>query len=271
MNTVLLLTGDHIRAILRNRLLLGLMLISVAVTTIFSFTLAKVEGSVRRVQEQAAKAQAEQGKSPVTAETRRNQQAGMQMMEAGFQAFFYQTASFGGSLVALFIFSTAVATEIRTGTIRVTLSKPVSRFQFLAGKFLGGMAVMVAYALLVSLALMVFLRAHEAVMSPTMKYAPLLMFSRQLMLGSFALLLSLFVHPFIASILAFFAGNGLYSAANPLYYLLPSYAPFNVFGQLMQGTFLPARKVLLLELYALDFVVLMLLLAWWRFRSKELV
>lgn len=35
------------------------------------------------------------------------------------------------------------------------------------------------------------------------------------MLGSVALLLSLFTHPMVASVLAFFAGNGFYSSPNP--------------------------------------------------------
>jgi len=82
-------------------------------------------------------------------------------------------------------------------------------------------------------------------------------------------LLSLFMHPAIGCVLAFFAGNGLYSTGNPLYYLLPGYAPFNVFAQIVQGSIMKASDVGYLTLYALDFVVLMLLLAWWRFRSKE--
>jgi hypothetical protein len=102
-----------------------------------------------------------------------------------------------------------------------------------------------------------------------MKYAPWLMFCRQLMLGSLAMLLSLFMHPAIACVLAFFAGNGLYSIHNPLYYLLPSYDPFNLFIQIIQGSMMKEGDVLLLSLYSLDFVVLMLLFAWWRFTRKE--
>lgn len=90
------------------------------------------------------------------------------------------------------------------------------------------------------------------------------------MLGSLAMLLSLFMHPAIAGVLAFFAGNGFYSPTdNPLYYLLPSYAPFNVFEKILTGSLMNENDVALLTLYAADFVILMLLLAWWRFQSKE--
>jgi len=173
--------------------------------------------------------------------------------------------------VALFIFSTAVATEIRQGTIRITLTKPVSRSQYLLGKYLGGIAVMVAYALISSTGMILFSRFGHFDLSPAMQFAPWLMFCRQLMLGSLAMVLSLYLHPFLASILAFFAGNGVYGHSNPLYYILPSYSPFNSTAQVMEGTLINGREVLLLSLYAIDFIVLMLLLALWRFRTKELV
>jgi ABC-type transport system involved in multi-copper enzyme maturation permease subunit len=193
-------------------------------------------------------------------------------MEQGssmIQGFFYAASSFGGSLVALFIFSTAVSSEIRRGTIRLTLSKPVSRLQYLLGKYLGGVAVMAAYAVIASLAILLFSASSHVELSPIMKYAPWLMFCRQLMLGSLAMLLSLLMHPAIGCVISFVAGNGLYSTGNPLYYLLPSYAPFNVFVQIVQGNVLKGSDVVLLTLYAVDFIILMLLLSWWRFRTKE--
>jgi Cu-processing system permease protein len=188
-----------------------------------------------------------------------------------FQAAFYQVASFGGSLVSLFIFSMAVAGEIRRGTIRITLTKPVSRTQYILGKYLGGIVVMAGYACIASAAIILFAKFGDLELSPAMKFAPWLMFCRQLMLGSLTMLLSLFVHPFVGAVLAFFAGNGFYGKFNPLFYLLPSYGAFNLFGQMLEGTLVSGKDVLLLTLYAFDFVVLMLVLALWRFRTKELV
>jgi hypothetical protein len=79
------------------------------------------------------------------------------------------------------------------------------------------------------------------------------------------------MHPLIAGALAYFAGNGFYSLDNPLYYLLPSYQDFNVIFKVLQGTLIHGTDVLWLSLYAADFVIIMLLLALWRFRTKELV
>ena len=69
----------------------------------------------------------------------------------------------------------------------------------------------------------------------------------------------------------FFAGNGLYSQSNPLYLILPSYSDFNLIKQIFWGTLMTASDVGYLSLYAADVVGIMLLLAMWRFSTKELV
>jgi len=294
VKTTLLIAVDSIRALLHQRLLLGLMLIALAMIVVFSALLIGQRKFVTQVvidesvanapasenSEGKADADAHAGaaktKSPaserhLSKEDQQKLAEQMDQMASMFQAAFYQMASFGGSLVSLFIFSTAVATEIRKGTIRITLTKPVSRNQYLLGKYLGGIAVMAGYAVIASAAIMLFARFARLELSPAMKFAPWLMFCRQLMLGSLAMLLSLYIHPFLASVLAFFAGNGLYSKYNPLFYILPSYSGFNVFRQMLQGSLVSGKDVLLLSLYALDFIIVMMLLAWWRFRTKELV
>ncbi len=190
---------------------------------------------------------------------------------SGYQTEIYEIAALGGDLVSLFIFSTAVSSEIRKGTIRLTLSKPLSRDQFLLGKYLGGVLVMAGYALMMALALVTFAHIQSFSLNPAIKWAPWLMFCGQLMLGSVAMLLSLLVHPLVAAVLSFFSGNSFYSEHNPLYYILPSYRDFRIFSQVYYSSLINWKNVLFLSLYALDFVIIMLLLALWRFRAKELV
>jgi ABC-type transport system involved in multi-copper enzyme maturation permease subunit len=269
MNVVLLIARDSIRALLHQRLLIGLMLVSLVMTIFFSFLMNQMR---KNITSQFVDSDI-QTNSPAFAKMSDEDRKKMnEVMEQGMsrvQGLFYAATSFGGSLVSLWIFSTAVTSEIRRGTIRLTLSKPVSRLQYLLGKYLGGVVVMAAYAIIASLAVLAFSASSDVELSPAMKFAPWLMFCRQLMLGSLAMLLSLFMHPIIGCILAFVAGNGPYSSSNPLYYLLPSYGPFNLFGEIIEGSMLKGADVLLLTLYALDFVILMLLFAWWRFQRKE--
>ena len=272
MKTIFLIATDSIRALLHQRLLLGLMLASLALTIFFSITMASARKNITKTfSDDRMITNSFMGTNQMSEVDRRKFRESMESVSTTFQAMFYQVASFGGSIVALFIFSTAVASEIRKGTIRLTLSKPVSRTQFLLGKYLGGVVVMAAFALLTSLAILLFAQTQNLELSPVIKWAPWLMFCRQLMLGSLAMLLSLFMHPIIASVLAFVAGNGFYSSPNPLYFVLPSYKDFNVFFQVLQGSLLNVKDVACLSLYAADFVAIMLLLALWRFRTKELV
>jgi ABC-type transport system involved in multi-copper enzyme maturation permease subunit len=272
VTTILLIATDGIRALIHQRLLLGLMLASLCMTVAFSIFLntARTQMSESFSEERIA-SDAFKGKEPMSESDKRKLREQMEGMSSVFQTGFYVVTSFGGNIVALFIFSTAVASEIRRGTIRLTLSKPVSRTQFLLGKYLGGVAVMAAYAVIAGTAMFVFAQSQGLDLNPAVKWSPWLMFCEQLMLGSVAMLLSLFMHPIIACVLAFFAGNGFYSSPNPLYFILPSYSDFGVTFDILQGTLVNWTDVALLSLYAFDFVAIMLLLAMWRFRTKELL
>jgi ABC-type transport system involved in multi-copper enzyme maturation permease subunit len=272
VKTTLLIAADSIRALLHQRLLLALMLASLALTVFFSITLSGARKNISRsFSDDQVFTNSITATNQMSQADQRRFRESMESASTYIQAAFYQVTSFGGTLVALFIFGTAVTTEIRKGTIRVTLAKPVSRPQFLLGKYLGGVAVMAGYALIAGIAIFIFAQSQQVELSPAIKWGPWLMFCRQLMLGSLAMLLSLFFHPVVAGLLAFFAGNGFYSSPNPLYFILPSYQDFNVIFRILQGSLLNTKDVAFLSLYALDFVVIMLLLALWRFRRKELV
>jgi ABC-type transport system involved in multi-copper enzyme maturation permease subunit len=271
MKTILLIAGDAIRELIHQRLLVALMLASLAVTIAFSALMNATRNSISESFTKERMAAQSGGGEPMSDADQQRLRERMASVSSPFQAGFYGVTSFGGSIVALFIFGTAVASEIRRGTIRLTLSKPVSRTQFLLGKYLGGVAVMASYALITGVAITALGRAQGFDLNPAIKWAPWLMFCQHLMLGSVAMLLSMFVHPLIAGVLAFFSGNGLYAPPNPLYFILPSYSDFGVFFDVLQGTPVDWKDVALLSLYALDFVIIMLLLTLWRFKTKELV
>ncbi len=271
MKTIFLIAIDSSRALLHQRLLLGLMLVSLALVIFFSITLSTARKHITEsFSDDPFVTNTFAGTSLTNKFEQRKFREQMSSASSIIQAGFYGLTSFGGNIVALFIFSTAVAAEIRKGTIRLTLSKRVSRTQFLLGKYLGGVVVMAGYALIASAAILIFSQSQGVDLNPAIKWSPWLMFCAQLMLGSLAMLLSLFMHPIIAAVLAYFAGNGFYSLNNPLYYILPSYQDFNVFFQVLKGSFIHLKDVAFLSLYAADFVIIMLLLALWRFRSKEL-
>jgi ABC-type transport system involved in multi-copper enzyme maturation permease subunit len=266
---IALIAGDSIRSLLHQRFLVGLMIATIALTVgisgMFSSMRTNISGSF------GDRIATEGDRKQMTEKERRQFNEAIEHASFGFQTAFYFVASLGGSLVALFIFGTAVSSEIRSGTIRITLSKPVSRTQFLLGKYAGAVVVMAAYTVIASLAMLAFTHVEQVGLSPALAWAPWLMLMKHLMMGALALLLSLFMHPFVAAVLAFFAGNGFYSPPNPLYYILPSYSDFDIFSEVMSGSLMGAADVGWLTLYALDFILVMLLLALWRFRTKEIV
>ena len=256
MKTVLLIAIDTIRELLHHRLLLAMMLVSLGLFLFFSFTLsANKKRIAQQDYENLSKAEQQE----------------MHVLGSMGQATYYQFFSFGGTLISLFIFCTAVSSEIRKGTIRVTLSKPVSRTQFLLGKYFGGVIVMIGYSAVARVAMDLFAQSHQMELSPTIKFLSWLMLCEHLMVGSVGMLLSLFVNPLIAAILAYFASASMLSSPNPLYFILPSYDRFNLFFRIMRGSLMDTKDAVFLSLYALDVIAIVLLFALWRFRSKELV
>ncbi|HTV63293.1 MAG TPA: ABC transporter permease subunit, partial [Verrucomicrobiae bacterium] len=152
MNIILLIARDSVRALVHQRLLVALMLFSLAMTVFFSFVMSRTRQSITE-QYAGPDLQTNAAFSKMSEEDRKKMNEAMEQGVSAIQSFFYAATSFGGNLVALWIFSTAVTSEIRRGTIRLTLSKPVSRFEYLLGKYLGGVAVMAAYAVISSLAI----------------------------------------------------------------------------------------------------------------------
>ena len=191
---------------------------------------------------------------------------------------FYGLVGFGGMVVALFIGATAVSGDVRSGAITMILSRPVTRGQFLVGKFAGAMAVLFGYSVLAALAMVIFTEVNGLESVPAVRYAPWLMFCQNLIYAAFALALSMLMHPIIAGILpVFISGDlffNLFASGNPfhyLYFLFPTYGPFNAISQLTSGALMGWDEVAILTIYALDLAVIFLLLTMWRFRSKAVV
>ena len=298
MRTVLLIAADSIRALLHRRLLLALMLVVLIVTVLLSLgltqasrtmmqashspsaaELAEQEITDARPDAQAVQEAIEQAQAEMDEEQREEMRQSMQTLGSQVLRTFYGFTTFGGMLVALFIGATAVSTDVRSGAITMVLSKPVARWQFLLGKYAGAMAVLLAYSVLIGIAMTIFTQIHQLDSVPAIRYAPWLIFCQILMFGSLALVLSMLMHPAFAGILAFFMQadylTALLRPENPFYYLhflLPTYGPFNVSGQFAgSGTLLGWDEVGILTVYALDLTVIYLLLAMWRFRSRAVV
>lgn len=267
MRVTFLIAADSIRALLHQRLLVALMLLTLILTILFSVLLTEVQEQIL----DQAEAVAEMDEKEMDDADLESVRHDMDTAGSFVLAVFYWFTGVACTIVSLFVCGTAVAGDLRRGTLSIVLAKPVSRAQFLLGKYCGAVAVVFGYSALIGVALTIFTYANQFDLSPAARFAPLLIFCQSIMAGSVVLFLSLLMHPLIAAILAFFASAGFFSSPNPLYFVLPSYDRFNVFFQIVEGTLIPLEDVLILTLYALDVAAIFLLLALWWFRFKELL
>lgn len=284
MNTVFLIARDSVRATLHHRVLLAVMLVVAIITLLFSLVLSTqleaLSGQAPTPPPAAAPGnpQADGGPQGGSGDAQTGQSLqDMQRVRSealqGFNGFLV----FGGSLLAIFMGATAVSGDIRRGSIAMILSRPVTRGQYLAGKLAGIAVVLLGYTMLASAALAAFIFAHQLEAVPAVRYAPWLMFCQSLVYASAAFALSMVMHPTLAGVLTFFVRAGwfsqFFSPPNPLYYLyfvLPSYAPFDVTGQFRTGDLIRAGDVGMLTLYAVNVAAALLLIAMWRFRAREI-
>ena len=297
MKAIFMIAGDSVRALLHRRLLLALMLVMLILTGLYSLTLSQLDRMMAQTSPPSAestavderlKAAGEGASSPQEApggaraareqaqpeQSRQNRQMGSAIVLSSFHG----VTAFGAILVALFIGATAVSNDVRSGAITMVLCRPVTRWQFLLGKYGGATVVLLAYSALSGAAFVFFTQAHELDGVPALRYAPWLIFCQSLMHGSLALFLSMLMHPAIAGVLAFFISADYFtqflSSDNPFYYLhflFPTYLPFDASGQFLTGTLIGFGDVAVLTVYALDLTVIFILLAMWHFRSKTVV
>ena len=267
MRPTLLIAGDSLRNLLHQRLLVALVLGTLALASAASVAMNYLTETVVQASESASEANEGELDEAQLEQMRQSMESTGTMVLGGFCWF----TALAGSLVTVFICCTAVAGDIRRGTIRMILSRPVSRGHFLLGRFCGAVAVMLAFSVLSAASFVIYSYGHGLDLKLALAYAPWLMLCQNLMMGAGALLLSLLVHPAIAGVVAFFASASYFSAPNPLYYILPSYDRFNLFYLFLQRRMISLEEVFVLTLYALDVTAILLLLAWWRFRSRDLL
>jgi ABC-type transport system involved in multi-copper enzyme maturation permease subunit len=191
-----------------------------------------------------------------------------------------------GSVLAAWAAADAVGSEMKSGTILAVMARPVRRWEFLAGKYLGVQLLMVIYVL--SMFAMSYLLAwiggERILSSPwVMVIYPLVRYS---IYAAVAMLLVSFLHPLFAMALVLIVATlaALVSPGNmralpewvqiPLWIVLPST------GLLSEGRFFvitasSLKAVSALEhltslAYGLNYALVLFMMAIWSFRKRSL-
>lgn len=155
-----------------------------------------------------------------------------------------------GLLITVLSSIQVIPTEIERRTIYTVLSKPVNRYEFVLGKFLGGLFtvfVMIAAMGIVFLGVLWYQEKHLA---PEMMKGVMMTFFQMMLLGAMSIFFSTFATPvvnFFLSFGIFMVGNmssvteSLTSNPNPatkvlasiVHFLLPNFGNFNIQNKLI--------------------------------------
>ena len=195
-----------------------------------------------------------------------------------------------GLLITILAGIQVIPTEIERRTIYTVLSKPVQRFEFVLGKFLGGLFtvfVMIAAMGIVFLGVLYFQEGHK--LAPDMIKGVVLTFFQMMLLGAMSIFFSTFATPVVNFFMSFgiFMVGSMSSVtesltnnrnpatkivANILHFALPNFGNFNIQNTLIhpQVKLTNANAFIVQNIiYALIYSAVMLIMAIIVFDRRE--
>jgi Cu-processing system permease protein len=205
-----------------------------------------------------------------------------------------------GLFIAIFIGIGLVSKEVEKKSVFGLLSKPISRTQFILGKYAGLVTTLAVNLGIMTLAYFVLLYVMDAMATPGQRAAwttpavdpRLLMaigliFAELMLVTALALFFSTFSSPLLATLLTaglWIAGHfnadlrnfetviaapAVVALARALYYVLPNLAPFDVKAEVVYGMPVSARHVFYTLLYAGVYITTLLTAAIAIFRRRD--
>lgn len=203
-----------------------------------------------------------------------------------------------GMLITIFISASVVPSEMENKVIYTVLSKPVRRFQYLLGKFIGVQMIVLVNLVLMSGLFFLALYLKQGIMPTLLLWAAMLTFFQFLIVSSFTFAVSTSstssVLPTIAGLFIYIVGNlteylkDVYERvsgatemaqkivgllAQGLFYALPNLQNFSLKNQILNAQPNdPPSDVLIPNLiaYGLCWALAGYVLSYWIFRRKEL-
>ncbi|MFH0926732.1 MAG: ABC transporter permease [bacterium] len=192
-----------------------------------------------------------------------------------------------GVLIAIFVGIGLVYKEISKKTIYTIIAKPIRRYQFLIGKYLGLMLTILVNVVIMSIGLFAVLYFTQRFVSWNLLKAITFIILELMVITSFALLFSTFSTPTLSAIFTlsiFVIGhlvNDLHLWGNrtknvsikiitkSLYYILPNLENFNIKGKVVYGEVISYKYMSLITLYGLVYILFIFLIASWVFQQRD--
>jgi len=191
-------------------------------------------------------------------------------------------------LIAVMMSVILVSREIDSRTVYYILAKPVRRWQFLLGKYLGLLVTVLVNLVLMTLILVLFVWLYGGGFDPGLFLATAMIGVEMAVLVAFATLFSVLTKPILGSVftLAVFVvghvsqdlwlltrhlpGSFGRTLVSVLYYVVPNLERFNFKTEVVHQLPIPISAVWWALVYGLFFTGLVLTLACIRFEGKDL-
>ncbi len=200
-----------------------------------------------------------------------------------------------GSLIAIFLGIGLIIKEIEKKTIYNILSKPVHRYQFIAGKYLGLLLTILVNIVIMGAGLYLILIINELRwgndifnINPDIWKAICLIFIELMVVTAIALMFSTFSSSSTLSAIFTiavylighlteelkllgdkFPGSYMKISINFFYYLLPNFDNFNIKGKIVHGMYVSPYYMIMVTLYGFLYIGAVLLISGVIFQKRD--
>jgi ABC-type transport system involved in multi-copper enzyme maturation permease subunit len=195
---------------------------------------------------------------------------------------------FFSMLIAVMMSMILISREVDNRTVFNILAKPVRRWQFILGKYLGLVSIVAANLFLITIVLILMVLMAAGELDLMLLFAAAMTLLEMLVLAAFATLFAVLTRPILGSLMTlsvFVVGHmsadlwllarrvpGALTRATVavVYYLLPNLERFNFRTEVVHDLPITGAAVVWAVVYAAAFVTVVLFLANLRFRGRDL-
>jgi ABC-type transport system involved in multi-copper enzyme maturation permease subunit len=192
-----------------------------------------------------------------------------------------------GVLIAILIGTRLVYEEMEKKTIYLIVPKPIKRWQFLLGKYLGLMSVLALILIAMTVVFAIYVFLSEGEFEARLLEAVLLTYFELAVVTAVAILFSTFATPVGSGVFAFavfFVGHvtrdlralgeisesaAVKLSMNFIYYLLPNLSNFNIRGEVVHNVPVPLSQLMYAMAYGLIYAVIVIVLSVLAFQRRD--
>jgi ABC-type transport system involved in multi-copper enzyme maturation permease subunit len=196
--------------------------------------------------------------------------------------------SFFGVILAILIGVTLVQKEVRRKTLYVILSRPIHRWQYVLGKYLGLALTLLVEVGTLSVALILLLAASGVAPTPLLLKALLAVLAEILLVAALAVFFASFSSPYLSGLFTlglFVTGRSLESLnaladridsevwhmlLKGLFFVLPNFADFNLSNRVVHEIPIGFNELGWLWAYSIGFLGVLLFFGAWIFSRRDL-